>query len=81
MHAGRLILQDIRQRLMDAPPIREAGALRDRRANERMPEAKRLQIEVDDAGLGGRHSGVEIQAVSRRRRGRLEGSRRVAPRR
>ena len=36
------------------------GALRDRRADERMPEAERLEVGVHDAGLDRRPGGVEI---------------------
>ena len=49
---------------MNTATISQARALRDRRANERMPEAKRLQIDVDDARLGGRRNSIEIQVCS-----------------
>ena len=39
----------------------QARALRDRRANEWMTEAERLQIDVDDPCVGGRRNDVEIQ--------------------
>jgi hypothetical protein len=56
-----LILQDIRQRFMDAPPVRKARALCDRRANERMSKVQRSKVKVGDAGISGGLSGVEIE--------------------
>ena len=43
-----LIREHVRQCLMGTPTVAQARALRDRRANERMPEADRLQVDVDD---------------------------------
>ena len=56
-----LIRQHLRQGLMHTPAIPHARALRDRRPNERMAEAERLKIDVDDPRLDRRHSNVEIQ--------------------
>jgi hypothetical protein len=67
-----LILQDIRQGFMGAPPVRQACALRDSRADERMSEAERVKVDVDNAGIGRRLSGVEIQGCPGDGAGRLE---------
>ena len=56
----RLVVEHVRQRLVNTTAFRQAGALRDRRADERMPETQRPKTGVDDAGLDRRPGGVEI---------------------
>jgi hypothetical protein len=57
----RLVEEHVRKRLVDATALRRAGALRDRRADERMPEAQGLEIGVHDADLDRRPGGVVAQ--------------------
>src|SRR5829696_1014322 len=55
-----LILEHVRECLVDTPTVAQAGALGHGRADERMPEAEGMQVEVDNACIDGGPSGVEI---------------------
>jgi hypothetical protein len=49
---------------MNPPTLPQRRTLRDRRTNERMPETKRLQIDIDDARLDGWANHVNAQICS-----------------
>jgi hypothetical protein len=59
-----LICKHSRQCLMSTPTLLQRGALHDCGAHERMAKPKRLEIDLDDAGLGGRRHDVEVQVRS-----------------
>ena len=61
-------LERLRERLVHAPALRHARALTHRRADQRMAEADRPQIELDDGRVGGRLEKVDVHRRSRRRR-------------
>ena len=56
--------QHIRQCLVSTSTVAQRRALRDCRANQRMAEPEGLQIDVNDARLGGTLNDLEIQGCS-----------------
>jgi hypothetical protein len=67
-----LVVEHIGQRLMDTPTFPQAGALRDRRPDQRMPEADRLQIGVHDTRLDRRPTDIEIHGNAGNEAARLK---------
>lgn len=67
-----LVVEHIGQRLMDTPTFRQAGALRDRRPDQRMPEVDRLQIGVHDTRPHRRLRDIEIHGSAGNEAARLK---------
>jgi hypothetical protein len=62
-----LTLEHLRERLVNTPTLRHAGALANRRAHQRVAEAHRLCIELDNRGVDGWLERGDIDLLARDR--------------